>query len=89
MEWDLRGSQAVLSILPLYADVQLSHGSEHPVRAMAKSLTKPVLTIFGGSGGGARTKHTGKLLQTNCLMRFMLHNSNKRTLETHPDSAYV
>lgn len=52
VEWDLRGSQAALSIPPSYANVPISQGSECPVWACQNTLTKPVLTIFGGSGCG-------------------------------------
>lgn len=52
VEWDLRGSEAALSIPPSYANVPISQGSECPVWACQNTLTKPVLTIFGRLGCG-------------------------------------
>lgn len=64
--------------------VQPSCGSKRPeyVEIVWQSLLSPYLWW-------ARTKRAGNPLRTSCLMRSMLHNSNARAWETHPDSVWV
>lgn len=83
VEWSSFEIQAVLSVFPSYANVQLSRGWECLLWAHHNHLTESVLWDM-------RTKRTGNsLLRTNCFVRFMLQNSNKTALETHPTRNFL